>query len=80
MLYLFTVMEAVIIVIMFLIMFRTRFKGVKAVLSLILGTAAASAITILVINLPLHIKTTLTVAAYTIACLCVLISNGKTRL
>lgn len=36
MLYLFTVMEAVIIVIMFLIMFRTRFKGLKAVLSLIL--------------------------------------------
>ena len=71
MLYLFTVMEAVIIVIMFLIMFRTRFKGLKAVLSLILGTAAASAFTILVINLPLHIKTTLTVAAYTIACLCV---------
>ena len=56
-------MEAVIIVIMFLIMFRTRFKGLKAVLSLILGTAAASAFTILVINLPLHIKTTLTVAA-----------------
>ena len=71
MLYLFTVMEAVIIVIMFLIMFRTRFKGLKAVLSFILGTAAASAFTILVINLPLHIKTTLTVAAYTIACLCV---------
>lgn len=80
MLYLFTVMESVIMMIMFLIMFPTRCKGLKAAAGIILGTAAMSALTLLIINLPLHIKTLITVIIYTSACLCVFSTKWQNAL